>query len=88
MPKSNVSKDNVVCQPCRSSKKRTIRRKTQKLPPLTNSHPRKDNSSISSLAWRRRKLLGGHCECLEKQALGFIIIGVNQNVTQNAKIQN
>ncbi|KAL2321530.1 hypothetical protein Fmac_025909 [Flemingia macrophylla] len=40
----------------------------------TLRHPRKDNNSISSQAWRRRKLLGGHCECLEKQAFGFIII--------------
>ncbi|KAK9134425.1 hypothetical protein Syun_013755 [Stephania yunnanensis] len=32
-------------------------------------HPRKDKSSRSSQAWRRRKLSGGHCECFEKQAL-------------------
>ncbi|KAK8472826.1 hypothetical protein PHAVU_002G312008, partial [Phaseolus vulgaris] len=31
------------------------------------------NSSISSQARERRKLLGGHCECLEKQAFGIII---------------
>uniref|UniRef100_A0A6N2KE21 Uncharacterized protein n=1 Tax=Salix viminalis TaxID=40686 RepID=A0A6N2KE21_SALVM len=37
-------------------------------------HPRKDKSSIRSQAWRRRKHLDGHCECFEKQALGFIII--------------
>ena len=40
-------------------------------------HPRKDNSSTSSLAWRRRKLSGGHCECFEKQAFGFIIIDID-----------
>ncbi|BAT72825.1 hypothetical protein VIGAN_01026700 [Vigna angularis var. angularis] len=28
----------------------------------------------SSQAWRRRKLFGGHCECLEKQALEYVII--------------
>ncbi|KAG5155801.1 hypothetical protein JHK82_013770 [Glycine max] len=37
-------------------------------------HPRKDNNSTSSQAWRRRKLLGGHCECLEKQAFVIVII--------------
>ena len=33
--------------------------------------------SISSQAWRRRKLLGGHCECFEKQAFGIIIRNLN-----------
>ncbi|KAK9233288.1 hypothetical protein WN943_023537 [Citrus x changshan-huyou] len=31
--------------------------------PKSLRHPRKDKSSISSQARRRRKLLGGHCEC-------------------------
>uniref|UniRef100_M1BQS3 Uncharacterized protein n=1 Tax=Solanum tuberosum TaxID=4113 RepID=M1BQS3_SOLTU len=43
-------------------------------------HPRKDRSSICSQAWRRRKHLGGHCECFEKQALGSIITGKRQEV--------
>ncbi|KAK8472827.1 hypothetical protein PHAVU_002G312012, partial [Phaseolus vulgaris] len=31
------------------------------------------NSSISSQARETRKLLGGHCKCLEKHAFGIII---------------
>ncbi|KAJ6924083.1 hypothetical protein NC652_017400 [Populus alba x Populus x berolinensis] len=41
-------------------------------------HPRKDKSSIRSQAWRRRKHLGGHCECFEKQAFEFIIIDLQK----------
>lgn len=37
-------------------------------------HPRKDWSSISSQAWRRRKLSGGHCECFWETSLEFVII--------------
>jgi hypothetical protein len=33
-------------------------------------------NSTSSQARQRRKLLGGHCECFEKQAFGFIIINI------------
>lgn len=40
-------------------------------------HPRKDRSSTSSLAWQRRKLLGSHCECCEKQAFEFVIISIS-----------
>uniref|UniRef100_A0A2K2A5I7 Uncharacterized protein n=1 Tax=Populus trichocarpa TaxID=3694 RepID=A0A2K2A5I7_POPTR len=29
-------------------------------------------------AWRRRKHLGGHCECFEKQAFEFIIIDLQK----------
>ncbi|WVZ24206.1 hypothetical protein V8G54_002750 [Vigna mungo] len=42
---------------------------------------------ITHLTWRRRKLLGGHCECLEKQALEYVIIELlkhEQNTQQLA----
>ncbi|KAK2385436.1 hypothetical protein QL285_072675 [Trifolium repens] len=32
-------------------------------------HPRKDRTALALKPWQRRKLLGGHCECFEKQAL-------------------
>ncbi|CBI21545.3 unnamed protein product, partial [Vitis vinifera] len=37
-------------------------------------------SSTNSQAWQRRKLLGGYCECFEKQAFGVVIIDIE---TQN-----
>ncbi|KAJ8754794.1 hypothetical protein K2173_012183 [Erythroxylum novogranatense] len=43
----------------------------------------KDKSSTSSQAWRRRKLLGGHCECFEKQAFGFVIINTKLKTTKH-----
>jgi len=38
---------------------------------------------MRSQAWRRRKHLGGHCECFEKQAFEFIIIDLQKLQSPN-----
>jgi len=53
---------------------------TQKQIEINLRHPRKECNCISFQAWQRRKLLGGHYECFEKQALDLSSM-VNWNRT-------
>jgi hypothetical protein len=47
----------------------------------------RNKAALTLKPWRRRKLLGGHCECFEKQAIGFVIIGHHTQMVNNLTVE-
>ncbi|ESW32326.1 hypothetical protein PHAVU_002G312700 [Phaseolus vulgaris] len=82
MDEVNV-RDSYIPKELRDTPKRADEKshifKEQNLIQAYSQTSKEGNSSISSQTRERRKLLGGHCECSEKQAFGFIIIELLKN---------